>query len=399
MSKLAGSIAQAIVLDYGAEDLLRRLSDPWWFQAFGCALGFDWHSSGLTTVTCGALKDAYRRLGDELGIVVAGGKGATSLKTPRELEEAAARWSLPSEQGHELVSTSRLVAKVDSAAVQDGFQLYHHTFLFVPGLVEAGSASPPWCVVQQGMDQRWARRYHWLGDEVLDLVEEPHHGLGSGGRETSEVLNLVAREAQACREASAQLVLFEDPDRLVNELERLTEGPTLFAPDHHPVLPCDVDLPRLRGIVRRAHEAQPGDFRALLGTEGVGPATVRALALLAELIHGAPPSRRDLRPRRWADMSYAHGGKDGFPFPVDRRTYDTSIEVLQEAVSRADAGEREKADALRRLARLGGAVPRARVVVPARHRRPPPAAPKPKPKPKSKRRVKRSSEPRQLGLF
>lgn len=404
MSKLAGSIAQAIVLDYGAEDLLRRLSDPWWFQAFGCALGFDWHSSGLTTVTCGALKDAYRRLGDELGIVVAGGKGATSRKTPRELEEAAARWSLPTPQGAGLVQTSRLVAKVDSAAVQDGFQLYHHTLLFVPGLLPEGEgAPPPWCVIQQGMDERWARRYHWLGDEVVDLVDEPHSGLGSA-REASEVLNLVASDARACREASAQLVLFEDPDRLVNELERLTEGPTLFAPDHHPVLPCDVDLPRLRGIVRRAHEAQPADFQALLGTEGVGPATVRALALLAELIHGAPPSRQDLRPRRWADMSYAHGGKDGFPFPVDRRTYDTSIEVLQEAVSRADAGERDKAEALRRLARLGGAAPRARVTVPLRRSRPPSPSPsrgtrpqaKASPKPK---RARRPRPTRQLGLF
>ena len=406
MSKLAGSIAQTIVLDYGAEELLRRLSDPWWFQAFGCALGFDWHSSGLTTVTCGALKDAYRRLGDELGIVVAGGKGATSLKTPRELEAAAERWSLPGDQGSDLVRTSRLVAKVDSAAVQDGFQLYHHTFMFVPGLVdlseEAGSA-PPWCVVQQGMDQRWARRYHWLGDEVVDLVNEPHSGLGASSHGRAEVLNLVAREARACREASAQLVLFEDPDHLVNELERLTEGPTLFAPDHHPVLPCDVDLPRLRGIVMRAHEAQPGDFQALLGTEGVGPATIRALSLLAELIHGAPPSRRDLRPRRWADMSYAHGGKDGFPYPVDRGTYDQSIGVLREAVSRADAGQRDKADALRRLAHLGGAAVLPRVVVPERRKRPQAApsgrAPAQREPASERAKPKRSKQPRQLGLF
>ena len=377
MSHLAGSISQAIVLDYGAEDLLRRLSDPWWFQAFGCALGFDWHSSGLTTVTCGALKDAYRRLGDELGVVVAGGKGATSRKTPRELSEAAARWSLPTAQGEGLVATSRLVAKVDSAAVQDGFQLYHHTFLFVPG--SRAEAPPPWCVIQQGMDQRWARRYHWLGDEVVDLVNEPHSGLGAGSAAPRSVLNLVASEARACREASAQLVLFEDPDRLVNELERLTEGPTLFAPDHHAVLPSDVNLPRLRGIVRRAHEAQPKDFQALLGAEGVGPATIRALALLAELIHGAPPSRRDLRPRRWADMSYAHGGKDGHPFPVDRATYDRSIEVLREAVSRADAGQRDKADALRRLAHLGGAALRTRPasLPPA----PPPSRPSRPPQP------------------
>lgn len=256
-------------------------------------------------------------------------------------------------------------------------------------------------MIQQGMDRRWARRYHWLGEQALDLVSEPHSGLGSLGGSPSEVLNLVAEEARACREASAQLVLFEDPDRLLNELERLTEGPTLFAPDHHPVLPCDVDLPRLRGIVRRAHEAQPEDFQTLLGTEGVGPATIRALALLAELIHGAPPSRADLRPRRWADMSYAHGGKDGFPFPVDRRTYDTSIEVLREAVSRADAGQRDKADALRRLAHLGGAVVRPRVVVPERVRRAPPSSPEARPVrvARKTRGAKGSSGPRQLGLF
>ena len=404
MSQLAGSLVQAIVLDYGPEDLLRRLSDPGWFQAFGCALGFDWHSSGLTTVTCGALKDAYRRLGDELGVVVAGGKGAASRKTPRELAEAAARLGLSDAVGAGLIEASRLSAKVDSAAVQDGFALYHHTFVFAPAAAARGAGElrgGPWCVVQQGMDQRWARRYHWLGEGLNDPLCDPHAGLGQGGRAPLEVLNLVAAEAAACRERSAELVLFEDPDRLTNELERISEGPTLFAPAHHPVLPVDVDLPRLRKLMRRAHEAQPRDFQALLTTPGVGAAAIRALALLAELIHGAPPSREDLRPRRWADMSYAHGGKDGHPFPVDRRSYDHSIATLSEVVHRARAGEGEKAEALRRLARLGGAplrvaVPRPPAPAGRAAQATPPAAP-PAPRARSAKRAPRG--PRQLGLF
>jgi len=382
MTKLAGAVTMAIVEEFGPAEMLRRLSDPWWFQAFGCVLGFDWHSSGVTTVTCGALKEAAKACGADLGILVAGGKGAAGRKTPREIADAADRHAITA--GQRLIYASRTSAKVDSAAVQDGFAIYHHTFFFTP--------QGQWCVVQQGMDEKsaWARRYHWLGESVDDFVCEPHEavedlGAGKGDRhllcEAPEgpsgqkvpvpfsraerqltLLNMVAEEADESRRASTALVN-ESPDWLLGEIERLTEGPTLFAPARHPVLTLDVNQRRLKDILIHAHERSPKAFETLLGTEGVGPATVRSLALLAEVIFQAPPSRRDptsrkgpaADARRWADYSHAHGGKDGTPFPVDRPTYDQNIAVLTDAVRRARLGENDKLAALRRLASLGTA--------------------------------------------
>jgi len=388
MTKLAGAVTAAIVEEFGPAEMLRRLSDPWWFQAFGCVLGFDWHSSGVTTVTCGALKEAAKARGDDLGILVAGGKGGVSRKTPREIADAADRHAITT--GEQLVYASRLSAKVDSAAVQDGFEIYHHTFAFTP--------EGQWCVVQQGMDKRsgWARRYHWLAESVDDFVCEPHQAVhdlaepsaaeaGSeanaqgpagvkdkGGRRQLMLLNMVAEEAGENRHASTALVR-ENPDWLLGEIERYTEGPTLFAPARHPVLDLDVNPKRLKKIVTSAHEEDPDDFEVLLGIRGVGPATVRSLSLLAEIIFQAPPSRRhpttcgkatrsgsgEETPqdagdqRRWADYSYAHGGKDGTPFPVDRETYDRSIAMLTEAVRKARLGENDRFNALRRLSKLG----------------------------------------------
>jgi hypothetical protein len=261
-------------------------------------------------------------------------------------------------------------AKVDSAAVQDGFGIYHHSFFF--------TAEGQWCVVQQGMNDssQWARRYHWLGESVDDFVCEPHAAVQdladrAPRRKQLMLLNMVADEADASRRASAALVR-EDPDWLLEQIEEYTQGPTLFAPERHPVLKLDINQRRLRDIVVRAHESNPADFENLLGTAGVGPATVRSLALLAEIIFQAPPSRRDVAaprqspaetgaageanaadPRRWADYSYAHGGKDGTPFPVDRQTYDRNIFVLTEAVRKARVGENDKFNALRRLSKLG----------------------------------------------
>jgi len=353
MKALGGAVIMAVVDAHGGEEVIRRLADPWWFQAFGCALGFDWHSSGLTTVTCGAVKEAARAFGDDLGVCVAGGKGGTSRKAPAEIAAAADRLGIAA--GDRLIYASRTAAKVDSAAVQDGFQVYHHSFFFTAG----GS----WCVVQQGMNDAagLARRYHWLGESVDDFVCEPHNAVSDlpgrpAGRRAGDLplLNLVAREAAACRAASAA-VAREDPSRTLRELARLAEGPTLFAPARHALGASDVNLPRLRRIVRAAHDAHPADFETLLGVRGVGPATVRAMALLAELIHRAPPSRRDpAAGRRYADYAHAHGGKDGHPFPVDRATYDRSIAALTDAVRRARLGRTDKAEALRRLARLGG---------------------------------------------
>jgi hypothetical protein len=358
MWRLAGAITMTVVDEYGPGEMLRRLSDPWWFQAFGCVLGFDWHSSGVTTVTCGALKQAYKHFGDDLGIHVAGGKGGTSRQTPHEIEHAADRLSLSG--GGQLIHASKMSAKVDSAAVQDGYELYHHSFFFTP----AGQ----WCVVQQGMSDatRYARRYHWLGESVDDFVCEPHHAIDDLSAEPRRerngqyLLNMVASEADRNRRSSVDLINW-NPDRLVDELRRVTEGPTLFAPEHHEVLPQDVNVARLEKVMRSAHEQHPGDFATLLSGKNVGPATVRALSLLAELIYDAPASHRDptdrteklppvLAGKKWGDYSYAHGGKDGTPHPVDRATYDTSIAVLTDAVRKARVGETDKADALKRLA-------------------------------------------------
>jgi hypothetical protein len=358
--------------------MLRRLSDPWWFQAFGCVLGFDWHSSGVTTVTCGALKEAAKVYGPDLGILVAGGKGGTSRKTPQEIADAADRHAIT--VGEQLIYASRMSAKVDSAAVQDGFDLYHHSFFF--------TSEGQWCVVQQGMNAEsgWARRYHWLGESVEDFVCEPHAAIqdleeqpatitpsmvGSGQRQLT-LLNMVAEEAGENRRASAALVR-EPTAWLMDEIERLTEGPTLFAPARHPVLDLDVDRKHLMRILASVHEQNPQDFETLLGFQGIGPATVRSLALLAEIIFQAPPSRRDPtaskyigndpnhnaahiagNTRHWADYSHAHGGKDGTPFPVDMDTYDRNIIVLTDAVRRARLGQNDKLDAMRRLSKLGG---------------------------------------------
>jgi hypothetical protein len=356
MTRLAGAVTMAIVEEFGPAEMLRRLSDPWLFQAFGCVLGFDWHSSGVTTVTCGALKEAAKLCGKDLGILVAGGKGATSRKTPQEIADAADRHAITG--GERLIYASRMSAKVDSAAVQDGFGIYHHSFFFTP--------EGQWCVVQQGMDEKsgWARRYHWLAESVEDFVCEPHAAVedladrpaqaAAGRRPGAErqlmLLNMVAEEAEENRRASAALIR-ERPDWLLGEIERLTEGPTLFAPARHPVLNLDVNEKRLKGILVQAHEQHPQDFETLLGLSGVGPATIRSLSLLAEIIFQAPPSHRDVR--RWADYSHAHGGKDGTPFPVDRATYDRNIAVLTDAVRKARLGENEKFEALRRLSKVG----------------------------------------------
>ena len=387
MTQLAAAVTMAVVDEFGPEEMLRRLADPWWFQAFGCVLGFDWHSSGVTTVTCGAMKEAAKNCGADLGILVAGGKGAVSRKTPAEIVAAADRHSI--EKGDRLVYASRMSAKVDSAAVQDGFELYHHAFFFTPG--------GAWCVVQQGMNERsgWARRYHWLGESVDDFVCEPHAAIrnlggekgdgpllperpeggcaqkgsvpffsaalpddskrdeaaasGQSAKPRQRLLNMVAEEADANRAASAELIRAH-PDWVAEQIADLTEGPTLFAPARHRVLPVDINPKRLQQIVVAAHEQNPQDFEQLLGLAGVGGAAVRSLSLLAEIIFQAPPSHRDpAMPRRWADYSYAHGGKDGTPFPVDREGYDRNIAILTDAVRRARLGENEKFQALKRL--------------------------------------------------
>jgi hypothetical protein len=343
MVRLARAITLTVVEDYGPEGVLRRLSDPLWFQAFGCVLGFDWHSSGLTTTACGALKEGLRGVEADAGIFVAGGKGGTSRKTPGEVSAFGERIGLDPVP---LVYASRMAAKVDSAALQDGYQLYHHTFFFTSG--------GQWAVVQQGMNEhtRYARRYHWLSEKLQSFVCEPHAAIAQGGGPPAPsvqlqepVLNLVAKESEGARQTIPLIAAQETPERVAAQLSRVRE---LALPAHHPLTPADLNTSRIARILLTTYERKPQDFEALLALEGVGPRTIRALSLVAELVHGVPVSHKDP-----ALFSFAHGGKDGYPYPVDRRTYDETIHVLSEAVRRARLGEREKLDALRRLAMLG----------------------------------------------
>src|ERR671915_1771249 len=330
MVPLSREIVIFLAREFGRDEVLRRLSDPYWFQAFGCVLGFDWHSSGLTTTACAALKEGPRGLEAEVGLTVAGGKGRASRRTPAELNAAGDRTALDPAP---YVRASRLSAKVDSSAVQDGFQVYHHTFV----LADDGR----WAVVQQGMNEAsgTARRYHWLTTTRFDA--DPHAAVA--GDRSGEVLNLVAGEAKANRAVSAALAR-EGPGPVIREIGRMRQ---LEMPHRHAVRLSDIHPDRLDRVLVRAYEAQPQDYTSLLAVPGVGAKGLRALALVAELAYGEPASVRDP-----VSFTFAHGGKDGTPFPVDRRTYDATIESLRRVVAETKAGRTDKQQALKRLARL-----------------------------------------------
>jgi hypothetical protein len=332
MEKLAREITTAIVDEWGAEEMLRKLSDPFWFQAFGCVLGFDWHSSGLTTTVCGALKEGIRGLEKELGLFIAGGKGGASRKTPLQIEQYCEGLSL---NACTLVYTSKMCAKVDNTALQDGYQLYHHTFFF--------TKKGFWAVVQQGMntENHYARRYHWKSEGCESFVCEPHHAICCNLR--GKTLNMVAQESEPCREAST-LLSKENPDKLISEVKKVEE---LFLPKRHDIRPLDLDTSRFKKIITKTYELQPDNFEALLSIKGVGPKTIRALSLLSELLYGAKPSFRD--PARF---SFSHGGKDGHPYPVDKTTYDFSIEFLRKYINKAKLENQEKKEAFKRLSRF-----------------------------------------------
>jgi hypothetical protein len=319
MARLGRVIVQAVILESGRDELLRRLAHPFWFQSFGAVMGMDWHSSGITTSVLGALKRGLAGTEEELGVWVCGGRGRHSRKTPSELVSVGEKTGL---DGAGLARTSRLVAKVDSAAVQDGFQLYLHGFIV--------AADGKWVVVQQGMNDSVARRYHWLSG-VASFVEEPHAAIE--GISVGEIVNLTDRRAP--RERLVTLV--EKPDGVIEHLHM---------PAHHDVRPSDVSMKRLRGTLLAAAEAGPRDFAELLLVPGVGARTVRSLALVAEVIYGTPSRFRD--PARF---SLAHGGKDGHPYPVPLKVFDQTIRVLKDAVTRAKLGNDEKMAALRRLDR------------------------------------------------
>ncbi|MDQ7836956.1 MAG: DUF763 domain-containing protein [Thermodesulfobacteriota bacterium] len=330
MVKLAREITIVIVSEFGPEEMLKKLSNPFWFQAFGCVLGFDWHSSGLTTTVCGALKEGIKDISLDLELMVAGGKGAASRKTPDEILKTGDTFKI---EPSPLIYASRMAAKVDNNALQDGYQLYHHCFIFT----NSGS----WAVIQQGMNEstHYARRYHWLGEGVKDFVCEPHAAICCDQKKP--VFNMVAQESRIARETVTALSR-EKPDTLVRELKKIQ---TLSLPPRHEIQGGDINPDRVGQVLLKTHDRQPEEFSVLLGMPGVGAKTIRALSLIAELVYGVKPSFRD--PARY---SFAHGGKDGHPYPVDRKIYDRSIEVLQKAISQSKVGRTEKMEAVKRLA-------------------------------------------------
>jgi hypothetical protein len=347
MVKLAGGITEAVVYEYGPSEFLRRISDPYWFQAFSCVLGFDWHSSGTTTTTCGALKSSLDP--EEHGILVAGGKGRASRRTPMEIKGAGDLFSLSSSSLEDLVHHSRMVAKIDNSCIQDGYQLYHHVFF----LTEQGE----WAVVQQGMNQhqRYARRYHWLSNQVEDLMESPHQGICCDSRE-EEALDMTAPDSDEARQISVDLVQ-DNPEHLKKYFQRKARlevsqsslsdfYPALDMPAHHPVLDTDLTKRDLE-VLQRAWEIQPSNYEELLSLEGMGPKKIRALALISDLVYGSRPSWED--PVKY---SFTHGGKDGFPYPVDREVYDHSISTLQDALEQARLDKKDRYQALKRLENL-----------------------------------------------
>src|SRR4051812_45853656 len=335
MTKLAREVVVHMTEEFGTAEILRRLADPHWFQAFACVLGFDWHSSGVTTTATGALKMGVRGMEDELGLYVAGGKGATSRKTPAEIAAACERLG---RDPAPLVRASKLSAKVDNSAVQSGHQLYHHSFVF--------TAAGDWCVVQQGMSDvtSTARRFHWLSDGVTSFVKEPHAAVCDDHR--GVLVNFVADESADARAATVDIATGA-PEKTVGTLHRAAE---LVMPRRHELKLADVNPRYLDKILLKTYERAPRDFEELLGIEGVGPKTLRALALVAELVYGARASTQD--PARYA---FAHGGKDGTPFPVDRATYDKTISVLRDAVNQAKVDRSERVKAFKRLAKLEAA--------------------------------------------
>lgn len=368
MTRLGAVMCQAIVLEYGRDELLRRLAHPFWFQSFGAVMGMDWHSSGITTSVIGSLKRGLAPLSGELGLHVCGGRGRHSRATPGELVAIGERVGI---DGAALAQASRLVAKVDSAAVQDGFDLYLHGFI----VADDGK----WVVVQQGMngERRQARRYHWLSEHLTSFVDAPHAAIDGPGQGT--IVNLADRRAAAARDAQVALLRELAPDEIAREFVRIGADatkpaatrdadtgdgpggaagdvagdvagaqlpllPHLVMPDHHDVRSGDVVARRLHGALAAAAACGPQDFAGLLQVPGVGARTVRALALVAEVLHGTPCRFTD--PARF---SLAHGGKDRHPFPVPTKVYDRTIQVLKTAVTNAKLGREDELAALRRL--------------------------------------------------
>lgn len=345
MVKLSKGIVDVIIYEYGKDEFLRRISDPFWFQALSCVLGYDWHSSGCTTVTCGALKEAIDP--QEFGLAIAGGKGKASRKTIQQIEEIGEIFSFNDSKIKELQYSSRMSAKIDNAAIQDGYELYHHVFLFT----DEGK----WAVIQQGMnaETNYARRYHWLSENVNSFVLEPHSSI-VGEKEEDKVLNMVSKESLECQKTCVDLVC-DNPRHLMNDwasLVKLSTQTTLdrwISKQRQEIKIAHLDMPRSINWnkIREIYDFQPKNYEELLSLNGVGPKTVRALALISELIYGNKPSWKDP-----IKFTFAHGGKDGVPYPVDKRIMDESIEIIKRGIEEARIGKIEKLQSIRRLNRI-----------------------------------------------
>jgi hypothetical protein len=353
MKRLSRAIVLVVFEEFGREEILKRLADPVWFQSLGCAIAFDWNSSGLTTTLMGALKEGLRGLEDELGIYICGGKGKASRKTPEEIKMYGITRDFDFYQ--KLIYSSKLIAKVDSCLIQAGFQIYHHNFIF--------TKDGKFVVVQQGMNTELqkARRYHWLSLKIKDFTEEPHTGIVSDVK--LRPLNLVAKKSRKNKEISLEMVK-EEPKTFLKDIKLISEKQNSLIKQkrlpgfcemelkdvefyHHPVEKEKFDLKRLKKTIEKAHFLKPQNFEDLLMTEGVGPKTIRALSLVAEVIYGAKPSYED--PARY---SFAHGGKDGVPRPVNRELLDFTIYVLEKAIEKAKISIREKIECQKKLKAL-----------------------------------------------
>lgn len=332
MKALSAAIIEVVIEDSGPGEVLRRLSDPYWFQALGCVVGFDWHSSGVTTTVCGAIKEGLSDIGPQAGLFFAGGKGRTARNTPLEIQALADQYPI-GKSADELVYASKMAAKVDSSAVQDGYQIYHHFFIF--------TSSGEWGVVQQGMNEevKQARRYHWLSSSMDEFTEEPQAAICCD--QINQTLNFVAHENQIFRNISVELAKVV-PEKIIRELKAIEKSlPALNLPRQH-------SIPRtgyLNKALNAAWDRQPQNFEELLQVAGVGPSTLRALGLVAEVAYGVKPSFAD--PVRY---SFAHGGKDGFPFPVNEKDIENSCNTLQRALRKARTGRQEQLEALKKLA-------------------------------------------------
>jgi len=333
MKKLANSVSEIIIEEYGTREYLFRLSNPMFFQSLGCALGFDWHSSGLTTTVSGAIKEA---LSPEMGVVACGGKGKTSKKTPEEIKKHSEELGVTTKKTDELLKATKLSAKVDSNCIQDNYGLYHHTFLFD----EKGT----WTVIQQGMNEsnKYARRYHWFDTD--NFVDAPPNEII--GFQENSVLNLVSNESKETRKASVDLIK-DNPVHLQKHFEGQT---TLFGdsklPKRHEILNCDLTK-RDWQMLKNAYEMQPGNYEELVGLKGMGGKGLRSLALVSKLIYGTEPDWKD--PVKY---SFAHGGKDGIPYPVNKKVYDETMDFLRQAFIESKAEKREKLMALKRLEKM-----------------------------------------------